>query len=154
MFGLQDGQFSKLVHEVFSSTIQNLGFELHEENENLLFARKGDIQLIFRLEVAYHTYLFSLEIKLLGKSGERATSDSYYRHLSVTTIAKYSDPEYKVSIKGSSTEEELKKMIETQREELLNYCKTIIEGDISLWSKIADVLIKQAENSKHRFRRR
>jgi len=154
MFRLQDRQFSKLVHEVFGSTIQNLGFELHEENENLLLARKGDIQLIFRLEVAYHTYLFSLEIKLLGKLGEQATSDSYYRHLSVTAIAKYFDTEYKISIKGSSTEEELKEMMETQKGELLEYCKPIIEGDISLWLKIADVLIKQAENSKHKFHRR
>ena len=113
-----------------------------------------DIQLIFRLEVAYHIYLFSIEIKLLGKLGEHAAADSYYRQLSVTTIAHYSDPEYKISLKGSSTEEELKEMMETQKGELLKYCKTIIDGDISLWSKIADVLIKQAENSRHRFHRK
>ena len=154
MFGLQDKKFSRLVHEIFGSTIQKLGFELHEENEKLLFARKGDIQLIFRLEVAYHTYLFSLEIKLLGELGEQATSDSYYRQLSVTTIASYSDPEYKISLKGSSTEDDLKAMMKIQKGEMLKYCKSIIEGDISLWSKIADVLIKQAENSKHKFHRR
>jgi len=95
MFGLQDRQFSKFVHEVFGSTIQDLGFELQEENENLLFGRKDDIQLNFRLEVAYHIYLFSIEIKLLGKLGDHATADSYYRQLSVTTIAKYSDQNIK-----------------------------------------------------------
>ena len=154
MFGLQDRQFSQFVHEVFGSTIQDLGFEFQEENENLLFGRKGDIQLIFRLEVAYHIYLFSIEIKLLGKLGEHAAAASYYRQLSVTTIAQYSDPEYKISLKGSSTEEELKEMMETQKVELLKYCKTIIDGDISLWSKIADVLIKQAENSRYKFHRK
>jgi hypothetical protein len=154
MLELQVRQFSELVHEVFSSTLQDLGFDLEEENEYLLFARKGDIRLIFRLEVAYHICLFSIEIALLGKLGERATSDLYYRHLSVTTIAKYSDPEYEISLKSSSTEEELKEMMETQKGELLKYCKDIIGGDVSLWSRIADILIEQAENSKHKFHRR
>jgi hypothetical protein len=144
MFELKDRQFIELVHEIFGTTMQELGFEFVEESRKLLYARKGDVQLIFRLEVARHIYLFSLEILLLGNLGERATSKSYYRNLAVTTIAKFSDPKYSISSHNPSTEDELREAMEIQKRELLKYCKSIFNGDISLWSTIVDLVIKES----------
>jgi hypothetical protein len=137
---LQHEQFSRLINEVFSSVIDRHGFKLRSEKEYLLIARKGDIELLFRLEIGYQSHYFSLEIRLSGELGERATSDSRYRHLGVSAIAKCFEPNYQESDKGAETEEMLREMMELQKEELLKYCEDILAGDVSSWSKVVDCL--------------
>lgn len=143
MFEYQNGQFIKLIYEVFNNTIQGLGFKFQEENKKLLYARKGDVQLIFRLETGYKFRLFSLEIRLLGELGERATSKPYYRNLAVSTIAKFTDPDYKISSEITSTEDELRKVMETQKHSLLKYCNEMLHGDITRWPRIVDLIIEE-----------
>ena len=87
-------QFLTLIHEVFDSTMRDYELTVHETSEDLVIAQKGDLDLIFRLEATRLFYYFSLEIKLSGKLGEKATTDSSYRHLGVTAIAKCLDLNY------------------------------------------------------------
>jgi hypothetical protein len=139
-------RFSGLAHEVFDATMQELGYEflenkLQQENSQVLYARKGDIQLIFRLEATYQIYLFSLEMTLIGELSEKATSDARYRTVGVSTIARYSDAQYKISTKNPSTEDEIREEMETQKKELLSYCRDILNEDLTMWTKVADILI-------------
>ena len=143
IFAYEDGQFIAMVHEVFGPTMQQLGFEFDEENNKLLHARKGEIQLIFRLESGYQYRLFSLEIKLLGELGERATSWPDYRHFGATAIAKLSNPNYKTSPKITGTEDEVRESMERQKAALLKYCKDILDGDITRWPTIVDSAMKE-----------
>lgn len=136
----QNIRFLHLVVEVFDAVIRDHGFEIYEESEGLVIARRGDIELVFRLESTRLFYYFSLEINLNGKLGEKATLDPAYRHLGVTAIAKCMDPNYKISLKAAQTENELKEMMEIQKEELLNFCKDILLGDVSMWLGIVDCL--------------
>ena len=148
---LQHKQFSSLINEVFSSVIDRHKFELRSEDEYLLIAQKGDIELLFRLEVGYQSYYFSLEIRLSGELGERATPDSRYRHLGVTAIARCFELNYQGFANGAETEEMLKEMMETQKEALLQYCEDILVGDVSSWFKVVDCLRKKRENSKYKI---
>lgn len=142
VFEYQDGQFIALVHEVFGSTIEDLGFEFHEENIKLLRARRGDIQIVFRLESGYRYRLFSLEIELLGELGERTASQPYYRLAGVSGIAKYFNPEHTISSEIPVTEEDLRKEMEIQKSELLTYCKDILNGDVVQWQRMVDLMTK------------
>jgi hypothetical protein len=144
MLVLKDRQFIELVHEIFGSTMHEMGFEFVEESKKLLYAKKGDIKIIFRLEIAHQISLFSLEIMLLGYLGERASPKPYYRKLAVTTIAKFSDPNYEILSKNISTEEELRESMKKQKDELLKYCKNILNEDIAIWSKIIDLVAKES----------
>jgi len=144
MFKVNDREFVDLVYEIFGNTMQELGFEFIKEDKKLLYAKKGDIQLIFRLEIIPKVCLFSLEIMLLGELGERATVQTFYRSLDVTTIAKYSDPKYEVPSGIPSTENELRDSMELQKTDLLKYCKYILNGDVSLWSKIVDLITEES----------
>jgi hypothetical protein len=128
--------FLKPIIDVFDSVFRDYGFKIYEENLDLVIAKKGDIELLFRLEATKMFYYFSLEIKLLGGLGEQATSDPSYRHLGVTAIAKCINPNYKISLKAAQTETELKEMMEIQKEELLDYCKGILLGDVSIWQRV------------------
>jgi len=145
-------RYLELVNEVFGSTIQELGFELRQEKEFIYVASKGETQLIFRLEFAYKIYLFSLEIRLLGKLGEQATSDSYYRQLGVGEFRLFADPNAKRKPGSASTEEELKERMEIQKGELLKYCQSILMGDTSIWTKIAKENIKNYDGSWKKLR--
>jgi len=147
---LQGTHYFELIDEVFKSVTGPQGFEIRKENEKLFIARKGDLELLFRLEVGYQAYYFSLEIRLLGRLGERATTDSHYRHLGVTAIAKCYDPNHKMSAEAADTTEKLQKMMETQKEELLKYCADILAGDVSSWSRIVDCLMKKGAEAKHK----
>lgn len=144
MFEFQERQFIDLVHEVYGSTMQELGFEFYEEDPQLLYAGKGDIQLIFRLETGFKFRLFSLEIMLLGELGERATSRVDHRSLDVTTIAEFSDPEYEFVSRIPATEFEFIEEMKIQKAELLYYCKDILAGDVTRWSGIVDSVIEES----------
>lgn len=92
-----DIQFLKLIHDVFDSVFTKYGFSIQEEEiwfqpETVVFARKDEIALGFRLGSSRLFWYFSLEMELSGNLGEKATSDSHYRGLGVTAIAQCLDP--------------------------------------------------------------
>lgn len=147
MITFAEHQFFLVINEIFGSIIQDYGFEIYEENKNLVIARKGDIDLIFRLETVYLSHYFSLEIKLSGKLGKNATSDPSYRHLGVAAIAKCLDPNYTRPVKKANTEDDLREIAEGHKEELLKYCKSILLGDVSSWQKIVECLNSTRSNS-------
>jgi hypothetical protein len=143
MTSLSEHQFFLMIKEIFDPVIQNYGFELNEENENLVIATKGDIQIIFRLESAYLTYYFSLEIKLSGELGRKATPDSSYRHLGVAAIAQCLDQNYSRPIKKARNEDDLKEIAGRHKEELIRYCERILLGDVASWQYVVDCLKKK-----------
>lgn len=147
MISLSELQFFSIINEVFGTVIQDYGFEIYEENKNLIIARKGDIDVIFRLESVNLSYYFSLEIRLSGKLGKNATSDPSYRHLGVAAIARCLDPNYTRPVKKANTEDDLREIAEGHKEELLKYCKSILLGDVSSWQKIVECLNSTRSNS-------
>lgn len=144
MISLSEHQFFSLIIDVFDTVIRKYGLEIHEESKNLVVATKGSIELIFRLEPTYLAYYFSLEIRLVGELGERATSNSLYRHLGVAAIARCLDPNYDRPVKEIQTEQNLREIAEGHREELLKYCENILLGDVSSWQTVVNCLEKKS----------
>jgi hypothetical protein len=137
--------FLNLVHQVFDPVFDKYGFTIEDEAkwlepETAIFAQKGDIKLGFRLGVINHVYYFSLEIHLSGALGEKATSDPEARGLGVAAIARCLDPNYKINLKDSRSEDELREKMESDRGELVKYCEDILLGDVSNWQKVVDCL--------------
>lgn len=135
--------FSKLVKDVFGLVIQDYDFKYRDDNEQLIVAGKGEIEIIFRLEEIPLFYYFSLEIRLSGDTAKQATSDKRYRTLGVSTVTECLDPQYKSPLRGSQTESELRELMETSRDELLKYCSEILGGDVSSWQKVVDCVRKK-----------
>jgi len=138
-------RFLNLVHQVFDPVCTKYGFIIQEEEkwiqpEKAVFARKGDIELEFRLGSSSLFWDFSLEIKLSGALGEKATSDPKYRGLGVAAIAGCLDPNYKKNLKAPQTEDELRRKMESDKDELLKYCEDILLGNVSNWQKVVDCL--------------
>lgn len=144
MFEFQERQFINLVREVYGSTMGELGFEFDEEDLQVLYARKGDIQLVFRLETGFKFRLFRLEIMLLGELGERATPRVDHRSLDVSTIAEFSDLGYEFVSRIPATESEFVEEMNIQKAELLKYCQDILDGDVTRWSQIVDSVIEES----------
>jgi len=91
------------------------------------------------------SHYFSLEIRLSGKLGKKATSDPSYRHLGVAAIAKCLDPSYVRPVRKATNywaEEDLREIAEGHKEELLKYCGAILLGDVSSWQEVVDCLAK------------
>lgn len=154
MEAVQGQRYYKLINEVFISIIGGPEFEIRQESESLFIAKKGDLELLFRLEVGYQSHHFSLEIRLSGELGERATSDSHYRHLGVTAITKCYDQNYEAAPEGADTDKKLKELMEIQKRELLKYCADILAGDVSSWSGLVECLRKKRDQSKYKIPRR
>ena len=138
-------QFLPLIEEVFDSVFKEYGFEIQGdigwvENEDVVTIKKNDIALIFHLGRAQLFYSCSLGIKLSGELAEKATSNLDYRGLGVTAIAKCLDASYKQSLKKAQTKEELKELLENNKEVLLKYCKDILLGDVSVWQSLVDCI--------------
>ena len=138
----KDIPFLSIIKETFGSVFEEYGFELQEEavwtgmGEYIITAKNGDVALNFYLGLSQLFYLCSVGIKLSGELGERATPDSKYRNMGVSTIAECLDPEYKLSRKNPQTSEEVKQEFEDRKEDLLKYCKDILSGDVSVWPAI------------------
>ena len=148
-----DIPFLKLIHDVFDEVFVKYGFIIQEEEkwtqpETAILARKGDIELAFRLWSSLLFWYFSLEISLLGKLGEEATSDLKYRSLGLESIAECLDTNYKINIKAAQTEEELRERMKSDKEELIKYCEDILMGDVSNWKKTVDCLKGKAESKR------
>ena len=139
MVTLSKHQFFRTIEEIYESIFRDYGFEMYEENDNLVIARKPDCELVFRLERALYC---SLGIKLSGQLAQKATSDPYYRfrELGVSAIAKCLDPNYKRPFKRTETLEDLQAVLEGHKEELLKYCGNILLGDVSSWQQVVDCL--------------
>jgi len=94
----------------------------------------------FRLESTRLFYYFSLEIKLTGELGERATPDPAYRHLGVTGNCKMHGPELQNIFEGRQTENELKEMMEIQKDECSILPRVYYWAMFQLWQGIVDCL--------------
>lgn len=141
---ISEHQFFLIIKKIFDPVIQSYGFEIVKKNNNLIVAAKGDIELIFRLESAPMSYYFSLEIKLTGELGKKATPDSSYRHLGVAAIAQCLDEDYDRPVKEARNEEDLIEVAEGHKEELVKYCENILLGDVSSWQDVVDCLKKKS----------
>lgn len=142
----KDIPFLKIIEETFGSVFEDYGFELQDEavwtgmGEYTITARKADIELNFYLGVSQLSYYCSAGIRLSGELGKRATTDSKYRNMGVSTIAKCLDPEYKPLRKSPQTSEEVRQKFENRKEDLLKYCKDILSGDVSTWQAVVNCL--------------
>jgi hypothetical protein len=140
-----------IIKEVFDSIFRDYGFELKSEaiwdgrGENVITASKGDMDLNFYLGTSPMYYYCSVGIKLSGYTAEKATSHVKYRSMGVSAIAKGLDPNYKRPPKGAQTKEEVKELFETEKSDLLKYCKDILLGDVSSWSRIAEQMAEKWE---------
>ena len=83
--------------------------------EYIITAKKGDIALNFYLGVSQLFYYCSVGIKLSGELGERATPDSKYRNMGVSTIAECLDPEYKFHEKSLKQVKKLNRILKTAK---------------------------------------
>ena len=140
MISLSEHQFFWRVNNIFGSILQNYGFEIREEGNKLVVAQRGDIELIFLVEVSYLEYFFSLAIKISGELGRKATTDvdNRNRRLDIITIAHCLNPNYEFTPKKIRTEEDLAEVMEDRKEVLIKYCKDMLLGDVSLWQDVVD----------------
>jgi hypothetical protein len=111
-----------------------------------VIANRGNIEIVFRLEATRLFYYFSLEIRLSGELGEKATSDPFYRDLGVATIAKCLDPNYELLLKKPQTTDELRNVLERNKKDLLNYCGRILLGDVSIWEIVVQCVKEEGKN--------
>jgi len=145
----KDIPFLAIIKETFGSVFEDYGFELQDEavwtgmGEYIITSRKANIELYFYLGVSQLFYHCSVGIRLSEELGKRATTDSRYRSMGVSTIAKCLDPDYKLSRKSPQTSEEVKQQFENCKEDLLEYCKDILSGDVSIWPSIISCLKKR-----------
>ncbi|MBK9924874.1 MAG: hypothetical protein IPP66_06225 [Anaerolineales bacterium] len=143
--------FLLLVKEVFSSVFDDYGFALKNEvnwdgrGENIITASKGDVDISFYIGISPMFYYCSAAIKLSGETGEKATPHQKYRSISVSAIAKGRNPNYKRTPKGAQTKEEVKELLEFEKEDLIKYCKDILLGDISFWAPIANQMATERD---------
>jgi hypothetical protein len=133
-----------LVDEIFNPAIKEYGYVFNEEEKNLIVAKKGDCKVIVRLE---HGLYCSLEIHLSGELGERATEDPYYRDLGVAAIAICLDPSSRRFFKKTKTVDDLREVLEIQKNELLKYCSEILAGDVSIWSQVVNCIKEKSKKS-------
>jgi len=136
--------FLSIIKEVFDSVFKDYGFKLIEEatwdgrGEDLITATKGDMDLIFYVTTLPMFHYCSVGIKLTGATAEKATPYVKYRSLGLSAIAKRLDTNYNRVSEGVQTKEEVKDLFEAEKKDLLTYCKDILLGDVSAWSRIAD----------------
>ncbi len=145
-----------IIKDVFDSVFRDYGFKLQNEaiwdgqGENVITASKGDIALNFYLGTSQLFYYCSAGIELSGNIGEKATSHLKYRNLGVSAIAKALDPNFKRPPKGAQTKKEVIELFEIEKDNLLKYCKDILLGDVSSWSRIADQMVAASEKAKNK----
>ena len=144
-----DISFSRIVYEVFDPIIKEYDLANHQKSDQLIVFSKDNIQLLCRLEAIPLFYYFSLEIRLLGELAHQVASeaDSKYHHLGVSTIAGCLDPAYKSPLRGAQTEDELRELVTTARDELQKYCRDILLYDVSSWHKVIRRLEENKEDS-------
>jgi hypothetical protein len=109
----------KLVFKEYRFELQ--GEAVWVENEDVVIARKGDLELLFHLGRSQLFYYCSLGIRLSGELAIKATPNSRYYSLGVAAIAKCLEPGYKRSPKAAQTNAELKELLEIEKADLLNY---------------------------------
>ena len=138
--------FLSIIREVFDPIFKEFGLIINDQtpwdgrDKYSVSASNDSIDLIFYLGASQLYYHCSLQIKLTGEMANKATKHVNHRQLGVATIACNLDPKYEKSPKGAQTVEEVKAMLEANKDDLLKYCSDILSGDVSSWSRIADRL--------------
>ena len=144
----KDVQFLPLIKETFSQVFEDYAFDLQNEavwdghGEYSVTAINGDIALIFYLSVLPQVYYCSLGIRVSGDLAKKATSNGKPRSIDVMVIANALDLDYKHPPMQIQTNEDLKRILEKEKECLLKYCQDILSGDVSNWSKVVSDLDK------------
>jgi len=140
------------VEEIFGPVFKEYGFELQSresqlEYENKVVAKKGGIELVFRLGGTQMFYLCSIGIRLSGELGEKVSSDPRYREIGASVIAKRLNPGYESPTKHIQTKEDLHRTLEADKAELLKYCKDILMGDITPWQEALKAILDESKKS-------
>lgn len=140
------------VQEIFAPVFEECGFELQPgegkiEYQTSVVAKKGDIELAFYLEVTYKFYLCSIGIRLTGELGEKVSSDARYREIGASVIAEQLNPGYKSPTKHIRTKDDLYRTLETDKAELLKYCKDILMGDITSWQYALKSILDESKRN-------
>jgi hypothetical protein len=136
--------FVSIIREVFDPVFQRFGLALQSEmtwngqGENLLTASKDGLDVIFYLANSPLFYYGTVAIRVGGELAKKATPHSKYHSLDISTIAEELDPQFKPSLKGAQTNEEVRELFEVQKENLLKYCSDILSGDVSSWPQVAE----------------
>ena len=152
-----DLQFRESIKEIFGSVFKDYSFELQGESlwdghgEYFVTATHGDIALNFYLSVTPLSPVCycTLAIMLTGKLAEKATSNKRKSHtgVDVMVIAERLDPDYKRPPGRIQTNQDLKEILEKEKECLLTYCQSILLGDVSIILKVVEELDEQARKS-------
>ncbi len=150
-----DLQFLQSIKEIFDPVFKDYGFELQGESvwnghgEYLVIATHGDITLDFYLTVIPLSSVryCSLGIKLSGKLAKKATANKHYHSVDVMVIAKVLDPDFQHPSMEIRTGQELKEILQKEKECLLKYCKDILSGDVSKWQKVVKYLEEELKKS-------
>ena len=140
------------VQEIFAPVFEEYGFELLPEEKQISYqtsvvAKKEDIELVFRLESTYMFYLCSIGIKLTGELGKKVSSDPRYRELGASVIAERLNPGYESPVKEILTKSHLYRTLESDKAELLKYCKEILLGDITPWQAALKSILDENKRS-------
>ena len=141
--------FLPIISDVFDPVFQRFGFELQSETtwngqeENLLTASKEGLELIFYLANSPVFYYCTVALHVEGELAKKATPHSKYHSLDISTIAEQLDPQFKPSLKGAQTHEEVRMLFEVPKVILLKYCSGILAGDVSAWTPVAEQMRKK-----------
>ena len=131
--------FQEKIPEVFSFLKNEYGFEIVIVNDHIVIGQKKDIVVHFVFD---RGILFSVGIEVRGDLGELAISDTRYRKLGATAIARCLDKNYKPYIINIRNEDDLINQMKERALVLKKYCNQILKGDVSNWEQIVDCLLK------------
>jgi hypothetical protein len=140
--------FVSIIRDVFDPVFQTYDLKLQDETtwngqgENLLTAAKDGLEVIFYLANAPLFYYGTVALHVVGDLAKRATPHSKYHSLDIATIAEELGPQFKPSMTGAQTNEEVRALFEVQKEILLKYCSDILAGEVSSWTRVSERLRK------------
>ena len=150
-----DTELLASIIEIFDPVFKDYGFELQREvtwdghGEYSVSASKRDIALNFYLVVIpmSRSYYCSLGLQLSGKLAREATHNQDRQNIDVMVIAECLDPDYQRPPMKIQTKQELQMILEREKEVLLKYCKGVLVGDVSIWSKVVNCLLEKRKSS-------
>jgi len=124
---------------VFAFVRDDYGFKFEVINDYLMVGRKEDMNLYFIFDKGI---LFSVEIEVTGKFGERAIKNPKYRKLGASTMAECINDEYKMKITKIKNANDLLSEMKEEARVLREYCRNILAGDVSDWERIVYCLLE------------
>jgi len=132
--------FQEKVPIIFSFLKDEFGFNFEKVNEYTVIGQKGDVVVHFVFD---RGILFSVGIEVKGELGEAAISETRYRKLGATAIARCLDKSYKPNVIKIKNEADMINQMRERASVLKKHCGKILEGNVSDWERIVNCLLKR-----------